>query len=181
MKMAKYYAGLAVITLVVIFFVMRCKSSQYASKPVPPTPVAWQDIETAAKQAAQDGKPLLIDFYTDWCGWCKRMDQSTYRDTALIRVLNTHFHPVKFNAEKGTYTLNGKSYGMQGQFNKFAVESMQGNMAFPTTVILRPDLGGMFKQEGYMDGQTLRAVATYFYQKQYDKRIKLNDFVRDFK
>lgn len=178
--MRKYYFLLITISLISCFYIIRCKS-QYSALAEPKVPVRWESIETAAAAAKKDGKLIYIDFYTDWCGWCKRMDATTYRDTAFIRLLNTHFHPVQFNAEAGNYKLNGKEYKMDGQFNRFAVEMLNGEMAFPTSVILQSDLSGMFKQAGYMDAITSRAVATYFSEKHYLKNEKLSDFVQKFK
>ncbi|MEO1451509.1 MAG: thioredoxin, partial [Bacteroidota bacterium] len=40
--------------------------------------VNWVSMEEAATLAAQDGKKIMVDLYTGWCGWCKRMDATTY-------------------------------------------------------------------------------------------------------
>jgi thioredoxin-related protein len=178
--MRKYYLILAAITLISCLYLMNCKS-RYAALEEPKAPIHWENMDDAVAAANKDGKLIYIDFYTDWCGWCKRMDATTYRDTALIRVLNTHFHPVQFNAEKGNYVLNGKNYPMDGQFNLFAVEALNGEMAFPTSVILKANLDGMYKQAGYMDAITTRAITTFFGEKHYQKGENLNEFVQKFK
>ncbi|MEL6592072.1 MAG: DUF255 domain-containing protein, partial [Bacteroidota bacterium] len=70
--------------------------------------VNWVSIEEAAEKASQDGKKILIDMYTDWCGWCKRMDATTYADPAVVKYINDNYHAVKFDAEsKEAVTING--------------------------------------------------------------------------
>jgi thiol:disulfide interchange protein len=44
-------------------------------------------------------RPILLDFYTSWCGWCKQMMKTTYADPRLAQYINTYFYPAKFNAE----------------------------------------------------------------------------------
>ena len=60
----------------------------------------------------KEPRPILLDFYTDWCGWCKQMMKTTYADVNLASYINTYFYPAKFNAEsKDTIEYLGKKYG----------------------------------------------------------------------
>lgn len=179
--MKKYYILLFSVTLLAAFFIIRCKTSQYAALPQPTTPIKWKSLEDAVKEAQKDGKPLFMDVYTDWCGWCKKMDKSTYRDTALIRILNTKFHPVKLDAEAESLHVGTQKYSTKGQqFNELAISLMNGQMAFPTTIILTPNLEGMYKQAGFIDGITMRAISTYFGEKMFEKNVDFNTFVKNY-
>ena len=41
--------------------------------------INWRpDVTAAMSEARRTGKIVMIDVYTDWCGWCKRMDRDTY-------------------------------------------------------------------------------------------------------
>jgi thiol:disulfide interchange protein len=58
-------------------------------------------FENALEYAATQGKPLFVKTYTEWCGWCKRMDANTLSDDEVIRFLNDNFVTIKIDAEKG--------------------------------------------------------------------------------
>lgn len=63
--------------------------------------IAWsQDFAKAVKQAKATNKLVMVDFYTDWCGWCKVLDKKTYPDKNVVRLTHARFIPVKINAEK---------------------------------------------------------------------------------
>ena len=58
-------------------------------------PVHWLTFEQAVEKAKTTKKPIFIDVYTTWCGWCKVMDKNTFSDPAVAKVLNEQFYPVK--------------------------------------------------------------------------------------
>ena len=74
-------------------------------------PINWLSIEEANNLYQKNPKPMFIDVYTDWCGWCKKMDASTFQDASIARYLNSNFYPVKLNAETSdSLRFMGKTY-----------------------------------------------------------------------
>ena len=57
--------------------------------------VKWYTLEEAQKLNAKNPKKIIIDVYTDWCGWCKKMDQATFGNPAIAKYLNDNYYPVK--------------------------------------------------------------------------------------
>lgn len=63
--------------------------------------VKWRhDYAAARKEAAETGRPLLLDFGTESCFWCKKLDATTFRDPKVAKRLNEQFIPVKIDANK---------------------------------------------------------------------------------
>jgi thioredoxin-related protein len=118
------------------------KSKPYSSSDLQSkSAIEWLDLETAADRNKEEKKFFFVDIYTDWCGWCKKMDQSTFMDSSVVAYMNEHFYAVKMNAESKTpiaykevlyeYKMfNGKGY------NELAVNLLSGKMSFPSFVVL---------------------------------------------
>lgn len=66
----------------------------------PEKSIKWYtDFNKASKDARKYAKPMLVDFYTDWCGWCKKLDSETYTDSRVIDA-SRKFVNVKVNGDK---------------------------------------------------------------------------------
>ena len=72
--------------------------SELATEPVS-TVLKWYRFDEGYKKAVSENKIILVDAYTDWCGWCKVMDKKTYTDSAVIAKLNKSFVCIKLNPE----------------------------------------------------------------------------------
>jgi len=72
-----------------------------APQGAPPAGIHWErNFDLALKRAKQEQKPLFVDFWAPWCGWCHRLDETTYVDPEVVR-LSKDFVPVKVNTEGG--------------------------------------------------------------------------------
>lgn len=99
-------------------------------------PIEWQrDLRRAFEVAKVGGKLVIADVYTDWCGWCKKMDQTIYSDPAIAALSRQEVF-VKVNAED------------RGQGQYFA-EQMRVN-GYPTTIILDGQGRVLNVAEGYI-------------------------------
>ncbi|GAB4465241.1 MAG: hypothetical protein OHK0029_35730 [Armatimonadaceae bacterium] len=61
--------------------------------------IQWADSYAAAvKKAKSTGRPIMIDFYADWCGWCKKLDSDVYTEANVVKKAKD-FVSVKLNTE----------------------------------------------------------------------------------
>src|SRR5437764_7658238 len=77
----------------------------------------WLKLEDVTSKIKEQNKPVLIDLYTDWCGWCKVMDKKTYSKQKVIDYINEHFYAAKVNAEtKDAINWRNKSYSYNSTY-----------------------------------------------------------------
>lgn len=126
--------------------------------------VSWMTVEQAADKLQHDQRPVLIDLYTTWCGWCKEMDKKTYSNKKVAAYLEEKFYTVKVDAEThAAITWQGRTFAYSPQYrsNEFALYLTQGRLEFPTTVIIPP---GDAPQAipGYLTPKDLELLVKYF-------------------
>ena len=120
----------------------------------------WTTLDNAIALSKKDNKKILIDVYTDWCKWCKVMDEKTFSNTELKSYLADNYHLVKFNAEqKEEIKFKGKSYtfvsnGRRGN-HSLASELLGGQLSYPSLVVLDSNLNKVQTIRGYKSAEQL--------------------------
>jgi len=123
----------------------------------PAPAVRWRDFESGVNEAKSSGKLILVDVYTDWCGWCKRMERDTYSKPEVQRYLNDQFVTIKLNAEsKERASYRGDEYSYRQIADGFRINS------YPTTLFLGPDGNHLATAPGYMGARDFLFVLRYF-------------------
>ena len=146
-------------------------------KPAPgktkPESIKWLTLEEAAIQTKKQPRKIFIDVYTDWCGWCKKMDKDTFSDPKVVAYVNKNFYAVKLDAEgRKPITINGKTYQYNAKMraHEAALALLKGQMSYPTTVYLDENLGLISPVPGYLDVPTFQKILTYFGENIYKKK-----------
>jgi thioredoxin-related protein len=142
--------------------------------------IKWHSIEEALQLASKEPRVLVIDVYTDWCGWCKRMDATTFSDPEVIATMNKHFYPVKMNAEGkedvviGDRTFKFVDNGRKG-YHEIAAIVTQGRLSYPTISYVEADGKVLEPVPGYKTADQFRVYLAYYAEGAY-KNQSFDDF-----
>lgn len=136
--------------------------------------VKWYSWEEAMALQQQKPRKIFVDVYTDWCGWCKKMDKSTFTDPDVAAVLNRDFYAVKFNAEQkadvafGGTTFKFVASGSRG-YHELAATMLDGKLGYPSFVYFNEKMERILISPGYkeadMMGKELKFVGGEHYQR----------------
>lgn len=144
--------------------------------------VRWMNIDEVQVAMKKQPKMVWIDVYTDWCGWCKRMDKTTFSNPNVIKYLNEHFYAVKLDAEQQSdIRFMGKMYPFVAteRANAFATELLKGQMSYPTSVFMEPNFQNAMPIPGYQDVKNMEMILKYLAQGLY-KNTPFDKYAAEF-
>jgi thioredoxin-like negative regulator of GroEL len=117
------------------FLIAFAAAGARTQEPAGAAEVQWRTAyQEARREAVEKNRPLLLDFGTTRCFWCKRLDATTLRDPAIVQLLNGRFIPLKVDAEQES-----------------ALAQALHIQSYPTLVLAAPDGKILGTQEGYLD------------------------------
>jgi thioredoxin-related protein len=132
--------------------------------------IEWMTLEQAFAATQKEPRKIMVDVYTNSCGWCKVMDQKTFTDDRVADFVKEKFYAVKLNAlTMDTITLGTQKYVGQNGYNQAGVALLQGKMTFPTIVYLDEKFNMIQPVPGFMDPQPFHQVITFFGDNHYKR------------
>ena len=132
----------------------------------------WYSFEQGVAEAKKANKKMLVDVYTDWCGWCKKMDSDTYTNAGVASYLRDKYILVKLNAESSTkQNYNGKEYTERELAGEFGVSG------YPTTLFFKSDGTGITAVPGYADAASFKTILSFIAEDRY-LNTKFEDYAK---
>lgn len=147
--------------------------------------VNWISFEEALELNKTTPKPILVDLYTDWCGWCKRMDATTYKNEVIVKFINDNYYAVKMDGEgKNDITFKGRTFKFiqqgKSKYHELAAAIMNGKMSYPSTAFFNPEEQLIQTVPGYLQKERFEKILAYFSGEAY-KSTPWKDFEKNFK
>ena len=144
-----------------------------AAAATPASALEWQDWNAGLQRAKATHRPVVVDVYTDWCGWCKRMDRDVYARADVSQYLAAHFVLVKLNAESGERTIyQGRNRPASALATAFDVTG------YPTTIFLAADGEHLTNVPGYLDADRFLLLLRYIGDGHMNRGEAWDDYVK---
>jgi thioredoxin-related protein len=163
--------------LLISLFLILCSVSVGAQ-------IEWLSWEEAVRRQQTEPRKLLVDVYTDWCGWCKEMDKKVFAKPAIAKYINDNFYAVKLNAEgKESITFDGHVFAYdpeQGRrgVHALAVALLDGQMSFPSIVYLDERTKRISVSPGYKPADTYLNELTYIAEGHW-RRVSYQEYLSE--
>ncbi|MFQ5603157.1 MAG: thioredoxin family protein [bacterium] len=134
--------------------------------------IKWYTFDKGFEQAQKENKVLVVDFYTDWCHWCKVMDKETYGNKAVIDFASENVIMAKIDAE-----TNKKFKFLDGKYSGRELTRKFGITGFPATVFIDSKGEPITRVPGYIPADKFVVILKYISGNWYNK-MKFDDFAK---
>jgi thioredoxin-related protein len=135
---------------------------------------AWMSFNEGMELARKLRRPVVIDFYTSWCRWCKVMDRETFSNDRVASYLSEHFVCIRVDAENKTRKLEygGRTYSPSGLARAFRVRG------YPSIAYLDDEGDLLFVDPGFKKPDQFMVNLSYVKSRCWEKNVSLDDFRR---
>jgi thioredoxin-related protein len=134
--------------------------------------LVWYKYDEGLAKAAKEKKHPLVHFYTNTCGWCKRMDRDTFSNKAIIEVMNESYVPIRVNGQSGEKVrVDGK------QISERQVAGKYGVRGYPATWFLKPSGERIAPRRGYVKPDEFLYILNWVKDDLYEE-ISFQEFVK---
>ena len=183
--MKKHFLSIFLIALttIAVSFTLKNNDPKSSANTDKVTWYSWQEAIELNKKAP---RKLLVDVYTDWCGWCKVMDKQTFPNDTIADYLNKNFYCIKLNAEmRDSIQFGGNAFiwmspeqgGGRNGIHTLAYSLLDGQMSYPTIVYLSEKLERIVISPGYKKPEQLLPELKYTAEEIY-KTKSWNDYMK---
>jgi len=142
----------------VILTLLALISVQLIAQVPPENTIKWVDWNSGYQQAQQQGKIIILDLYTEWCGWCKKMDKETFTHPEIIQLISAGFIPIKMNPEQANIYYIYKGKKVTGKQLLAILDKNQGDISYPAIIFIYPQTDEVYSEIGYQKASVFREL-----------------------
>lgn len=133
----------------------------------------WRTWDAGMKEAGSSKRYVMVDVYTDWCGWCKRMDRDVFARPDVRDYLAKKFVTIKLNAESGEAArYEDRAFTSRTLATRFRVTG------YPTTIFLRPNGDHLANVPGYIPADRFLLLLRYIGDGHLDRGVSFDEFTK---
>lgn len=133
----------------------------------------WVALEDGVKQAAASGQYIFVAVYTDWCTYCRRLNNVTFKAQPVLDELGKNFQSVRINAESPKPVVwQGKKMSERDVAGK-----EWGVTGYPTMLFLSPEGEIIGTYSAYADPELMVQLLTYVSSGARERKVSFEDFV----
>ncbi len=122
--------------------------------------IQWYGYAEGVQQGRDESKKVFLNFYADWCRYCKMMDQNTFKDDSVIAYLNKHFVPIRVNSDQ--HKQIASNYNVRG---------------LPVSWFIAENGENIGSQPGYLPPDQLLMLLKYIHTDSY-KQMNFTQFAK---
>lgn len=123
-------------------------------------------FEEAEQLSKENPKPIIVFIHTNWCKYCKLMENSTFKNPEIISILNDSFYFVALDAETKTdiifenHTFKFQPTGQNTGIHELAtaLATLNNQLSYPTITILDKKNTILFQKQSYLKAKELISI-----------------------
>lgn len=149
--------------------------------------INWMSLEEAAEANKEEPRKIIVDLYTDWCGWCKKMDKATFQHPVIVDYINEKYYAVKLDAErKDTVNFKGQTFvnpnpnGRRSTHQIASMGAVNDRLSYPTIVYFDENLNLLSAVPGYKSAKDIEPIIKWFGEDDHKETPNFQEYMKKF-
>lgn len=175
-----YRINILMMVLITLLVVPACSKSSEQGTEMKASPdraeasITWHNFNEGLKLASEKRKHIVMDFYADWCGWCRKMEAEVFADPEVAKNLRDNYIAIRIYTDKNhNETIRYKNHLLSKQ--EFSM--MLGVQGLPTVVFMDREGNLITKIPGYINKETFLPLLSYIREECYQKKVPFKDYM----
>jgi thioredoxin-related protein len=161
------------VVVMVLLSAISCKEQSDSAALAQAVPYQGYRFTEGMDLARKTGRPVVLYFFTTWCGYCRAMDRMVFSDARVTEELRSRFVYIRIDTE-GSGSIRYKNHELRP--SEFAM--MMGVQGFPTTVYLDKTQNPVTRIPGFMQKNMFLNLLGYIREECYNQNVSFERYER---